>query len=232
MLSEMLSSSAQIFLNSLESFQGMVSKYGFQVRTHSEKSLQRFLGLEKHTQAEIIKGFTSYLSFLTKFQMDGLDLREDSLLLKTFLQQMGFIYDKGLSDQISPGDVIEVYTADQIQIFRNLVFMDLCNYTLLDLLTHDPYELYERSDLIKKELNQAVTTLSGRPMNTEPLDMSHIPKHILREKFSDQRLSSMVEFKCLSPLYTWPPKELAGFVAIQRGHNILEQGTSNELCFL
>jgi hypothetical protein len=225
-----LAPEVRAFLNSLGEFQTLVSKYNFRVKTHSERSLQTFLGLPNEAQTEIIKGFTGFLEFLTSCHLDGMDLRSDALLLKTFLDRFGFIYDDGISDNICRGDVVEVYSVGQKQVFRNLAFMDLCNYTLLDLLSHDPYHLYERSEKIKHYLADVVNILVTRPYNLAFVSMDHIPKHVLREKFSDQRLSSIVEFKMTYPLYTWPPKDLAGFISIQRGQNI--ENSNQELSFL
>lgn len=215
-----LSPKVRDFLSSLESFQDLVAQYNFRLKTHSAKSLETFQSLPEALQTEIITGFTSYLGFLTKCHHDGIDLRNDKLLLATFLQMFGFIFDKRITDNVSFGDVVEVYSAGQKQIFRNLVFMDLCNYTLLDLLAHEPSALYERSDKIKKFMTDSVITLMCRPYNTDPIDLSHIPVHVIRELFSENPLSSMVEFRVAYPLYSWPPKDLAGFVVIQRGRNI------------
>jgi hypothetical protein len=225
-----LEPAVQEFLNSLDNFEALVSKFHFKVRTHSDRSLQRFSSLPKEIQAQIVKNFTGYQDFLTKCSSSGLDLRDDQLLLKAYLTETGFIYDRGIFDNISRGDVIEIYTKDQIQIFRNLAFMDLCNYTLLDLLSYDPYELYERSEKVKQYLMEVVNIVANRPRSTLPIEMSHVPSHVLREKFSDQRLTSSVQFKWVYPLYKWPNQEMTAFIAVQTGCNIAQ--ASPELSFL
>lgn len=207
-----------LFTQSLTSFKELAARYNFRIEPFSEASLQRFTTFPEVIRAHIIGNFNNYLDFLIESSKEDLSgLRDDRFLVGRFLKKMNLIHDDRLLDQITEGDIIEVYSKEIIQIFRNLNFMDVCSYTLLDLLTHQPYDLYDRSLQVVDKLKTIAMELETRPFNLQPMNLSNlIPVHALQEKFSEHRLSAMVTFKTAYPLYSWP-QNYFGVLVIQEG---------------
>lgn len=212
--SSQLTPEVQILLKTLSDFEGLLSQFQFKFQTHSEASLQRFASLPKETQGQITSGLQSYLQFLTFCSQSGFNLRFDRDLIRTFLKQMNFIYDESLIEQINDGSVIEIYNPENSQIFRNLRMLDICSYSLLDLLTYDPFELYDRSENVIGQLVDLSAKLAARPYDLSPVDLHYVPKHLVREIFSPRKVAVEVQFRIAYPLYKWP-QEYAGVLLIE-----------------
>lgn len=203
------------FLESLESFSELVVAFEYKVKPYSEESLKHFLGLELAKQEQIISNFDEYHNFFRAAFEQNINLRDDCRLLKTFTDRLGLIFGDDVFSTIRDGDVIEVYTSSLIQIYRNLAFMNLSTYTLLDLLSYEFYELFNRSETVNKYIFEAANTLSNRDYALTAYDMSHVPHHLVQERFSQEKLSIFVKFNRIYPLYTWPQK-FYGYLIIQR----------------
>ncbi|HRO66880.1 MAG TPA: hypothetical protein PL182_04890, partial [Pseudobdellovibrionaceae bacterium] len=64
-------------------------------------------------------------------QLDaGESLRDDKKLLWRMLAKLGYVPRSGVFDSIEAGDVIEVFTGDNWQIFRNMAYFDLVHITV------------------------------------------------------------------------------------------------------
>jgi hypothetical protein len=56
--------------------------------------------------------------------------------------------------------------------------------------------------------------LAERPYSLAPISLGNIPKHVMREKFSEKKISFMIEFKEMYPVYTWN-REFYGYLILQ-----------------
>ena len=209
------------FVQSLEQFRKLVLSSDFKIRSYSEASLERFLNASPEKQKKAKESFNQFMSFFSQAEAEGIDLKDDAQLLRKVSKSMGLIFSDEVYSQVKSTDIIEIYNTDFNQIYRNLAFMNVCNYTLLDLLTHEPFELYERSLQINGYIANAAQTLLQRDYDLSPCSLTHIPQHLLREKFSEDRLTSLVTLKMAYPVYKWPRK-LHGWLVIQHGEPVGE----------
>lgn len=203
------------FLKNVEGLSQLASQFNFRVTPYGQSGLDKFLSMNDEHQDRVIHGFTSYFEFLSSAVEEGIDLREDGRLLEMFARRMGLVFSNQIYETLVSGDVIEVYTAELIQVYRNLEFMNLCSYTLLDLLSNEFYELYSRSETVNKALLEVGTKLYSREFGLNPISLREIPRHLVKEKFSANKLAIFVDFKEMYPLYTWPNK-FYGYLLVQR----------------
>ena len=211
--------SAQIqrILAMLENYAELLQERGHNVKPYTERAVNKLLTL---SGPELLR-FTARLDYFSMVMMDVKTTGDDKHFLRKCAERLGLIFDKNAYDEINSGDVIEIYNTDLIQVFRNFEFFDVCSYTLLDLLSNEFYELYERGQLINQGLFNAITTLNSRPFNMAPVNLLDLPQHVLQEKFSTDQLRSMVQFKTMYPVYTWP-QNFFGYMVIQQGEVLKE----------
>ena len=68
-------------------------------------------------------------------------------LLMHSLKKAHLFTTESVSSLITNENIVEVYNLDHVQLFRSINFFDLCNYSLLDLLARQWFELFERLDI-------------------------------------------------------------------------------------
>ena len=221
-----VSAQVQRVLATLEGYSQQLQERGHKVKPYTERSVAKLLSLSAAEQVRFLARF-EYFSIL---MMDAKTTGDDKYFLKMCAERLGLIFDKTAYDDIRPGDVIEIYNTDLIQVFRNFEFFDVCSYTLLDLLTNEFYELYERGQLINQGLFGAISTLNTRAFNMDAIDLMNLPQHLLQEKFSTDHLRSLVQFKKMYPVYTWP-QNFFGYLVIQQGE-VLKELPRETLAFI
>jgi hypothetical protein len=208
-----------IFLSGLTSFSGRIKTlYGSDLKALDQDSLTRFEVMTPDKQDQVQKQFTSYLEMIGFWEEEIKEISE-SKMLESCAKKLGVVFDPRVYNTITNEHIIEIYTKDLFQIYRNLGFFNLCSYNLMDLLTNEFYELYERSLQVNVLLIEATEKLSKRPYSLEPESLLHIPQHIMREKFSPAKKSFMIQFQAMYPIYTWS-RDFYGFLMIQEAKEV------------
>lgn len=186
-------------------------KRNHQLQGTTENSVQRFRNLSFEQMKAIQEKFKSYADLAIAINEEiNPDLTEDitdvvpeQRLLEVCAKKLGIVFDPGVYTRLPKGRIVEIYNQDLIQIYRSLSFFNLCSYNLLDLLTHEFHELYDRSLQVNSLLMEAGQKLASRPYSLEPVSLRHIPQHIMREKFSEKKIAFQMQFEEMYPVYTW-----------------------------
>jgi hypothetical protein len=61
--------------------------------------------------------------------------------------------------------------------------------------------------------------------------LQHVPKHLWQEKFSQDKLTCLVQFKWMYPVYTWPQTHF-GYLVVQSGEVLNEIPPQKHLSFI
>jgi hypothetical protein len=179
----------------------------------TESGIKKFNSLPTAKKQAIKTDFSVYSNLI--YSASKYDLRDEERLLGHAGRRLGLIFSENLFDYIQSGDIIEIYNMEFKQIYRNLALFDICSYSLIELLSYEFYELYERSAQVNDFIIKGVHELLNRPFSLDPIPLDHIPRHLMREKFSVEKVTSHIEFKWLFPIYKWP-NEFAGVLCTQR----------------
>lgn len=218
----------------LEKFKHTLGPRGNHIRTHGPGSLRKLRALPEHRQAEILASFQGYADLISSVVSSHPDsLNNEADLFRGVAQKFRLVVDEDLYRILreEKDTLVEVYNQDFVQIYRSTRFMEMCNYTLLDLLTYEFYELFERSASLTDHLFRFADILKRRG-TLEGIDLSvDIPKHLMREKFSEERGVFQIEFMRMYPTYTWP-KEFHGFALVSRGTPYYDQATTDTIAFI
>lgn len=217
------------FYQELSEFVKKAQVYGLSsLSAYSAKSKMNFEALSPDRQQQVRMSFKDYSHLVFGPEPEPVP-HSEAQLLQVCARKLGLVFDSSAYSGLTADHVIEVYNSEMLQIYRNLSFFSLCSYDLLDLLTNEFYELYERSYAINEELFKASQVLSNRPYNLEPYSMRHTPRHIMREKISAERRAFQVQFQSVYPVYTWS-RTFYGFLVIQEAK--LETNIDVNLRFL
>lgn len=157
---------------------------GYRIRVAPVAAWDRFLVLPETTQAEMIRGWKAQTEFIRGALDEGLDALDEVGMLRYALGRLGLFGEATFSEDIEPGDIIEVADSDCVQIYRSFSYFALCNYSILELSTYPWYELYERPSAITDLLMQAAKPLLEGQKSR--IQFSHIPEYSLRELLTEE----------------------------------------------
>ena len=185
------------------------------VKPWNPEAIERYKLKEAKKQERILKDSLVYADVFTAVGAETNPVENiERRLLEVCANKLGIVFDPNVYNTVTNDHIIEVYNEDLIQIYRNLSFFNLCSYNLLDLLSHEYYELYERSVQVNTQLFEVIKVLNSRPYNLEPISLTHIAPHVMREKFSDEQKSFIIQFQTMHPVYTWSRK-FYGYLVLQ-----------------
>ena len=112
----------------------------------------------------------------------------------------------------SDKDVVEIYRPNFTQYLSNGNFVKLTNFEWSTLLHQPYYELYHKDEAVMQrhlELGQQIA--QGKIKHT--IDLRETAPTLVTENRSPIAIQGLVQYKCLSPLYT-KDRQLAGAVSI------------------
>lgn len=223
---------AQLLLREIETFLRAIHPYGQNLKTHTPRALEHFMSKPPEVQAAIYGGFRVYAGLIGSIlDEDPRVVFNEVQMLRKVSARLRFVISEDVFDSLTDDMIVEIYDQDFRQIYRSLKFMDLCNYSLLDLLTFEFFELYERSASVNENLFKVAHHLK----DTQPsagVDLSeNVPRHVLRERFSEKRDMFNIEFKSMFPIYRWP-KESAGVLTTMKAERCSVEPEAGTVSFL
>lgn len=127
----------------------------------------------------------------------GFSLKDDQKFLSYFLERLGWKVPNDFSDLIRDEILVEIYSLDGMQLFRNFKFFEISSYSLEQLLTEEWFTLYERPQKSMHEMQKGVEIVLVKN-TTMPL---RVQPHLLREIRSPLMQCSWVEFGYLAPVW-------------------------------
>lgn len=177
----------------------LIENEGVIIRPYSNPTLSYFNVLNAEEQAEVLHGLEGYYQICLDVKKASRSLRDTRYFTECALKHLGYSVDPKMLDEIKDHHLIEIYSYSQTQMFRSLLFFDVCSYTLEDLYCRKWYSLYERTP----EDHKLVEDLVVKYMSSEPklpIEVAN-PQHVIKEKDSLERLSIINKMLWLVPLY-------------------------------
>jgi len=142
----------QSFRSCLSHFSGMAEKNGIKIMPFSPQGPLHFERLSPELQYRLYLHFSSYVSICAEIVEEGRSLRDDSYLLWRYFKRQGILPNSELLASVDSRDVIEIYSPEFTQLFRNLKFFSICSYTLDQLLCLPFWELFTREQKVTASL--------------------------------------------------------------------------------
>lgn len=150
-----------------------------------------------------------YSSALGMAAETGTDPWDDTAFLVLTMRHLGLKFPNGFLDVLRPNHVVEAYDMHRRQIFRNLYFMEISNYSLLDVLSHDWPMLFHRdnevTDVIIRQAEQDMWSMNC-------VIRAEVPVHYIRELLSENPQICEVQQQYFAPLFSGPNQPGGGLV--------------------
>lgn len=168
----------------------------------SSQAWDRFHQLPNDTQALVVHAWKEQALFIEGALEAGLNAYDEKGMFTYALSKLNLLGEAGLTDEIVNGDVVEIFNADFIQVYRSFSYFALCHYSLVELSAYPFYELYERASSVTKPLfDTAANIFNG---SATRVSFRHIPEYTVRELMTEERrtylISEKIGVRLVSPL--------------------------------
>jgi hypothetical protein len=218
----------------LESLSQELSQKGMPVRPYSTQSIFAYANLDESRKTTINQTLMGAIALLPAANIPEptpeRPVHPEKETVLQALEHFGVELRDDLWAHLQPDEIIEIYDANDIQIFRTFNFFKVSSYSLLDLLTNEWFHLWERP---KGILEIMMSRAKDVHTNIDGVENCKIPRHVLKEIFDDKensfssRKSVMIEFNVLCPLYRVGLPIRSGYVITSRAE-ILDQGKETD----
>jgi hypothetical protein len=179
----------------------MALRFNLKLRASPPDIRAHLAGLSGERLAGISHNLEAVLSVFRICASEDIDPWDDREFFKLSMQALRLSFPSDFPDNVGFGDLIEGYDMNRLQIFRNLRFMELSSYSLMQILAHEWPQLFDRADAITERMISYCDQILWTANRTIAFD---IPLHFIRELRSKERQVLEVRFKYLSPLFSGP----------------------------
>jgi hypothetical protein len=203
----------------LETFKKLTTKISFLLSAEGVKirpyvdGLPHFTKLPYEKKQSVIDYLQFYCNLCVSQVSEGYRIKDSSSFTWRALRQLGLVPRSDLFQHMTDEMVCEIYSPDHVQLFRNFKFFEFCSYSLEELHCIEWWFLYERdAEINALIMDQGLKVATGEiPENIVP----NIPRHILRERDSMDKISLSFEFTLFGPLYQ--SKKACALILLGRG---------------
>lgn len=129
--------------------------------------------------------------------------------------------DPNFCDYVEEEDIIEIYSAQGVQLYRSWSCYRLCSYSVLELKLYDWDTLYQRPSWVAKTLWEMMPRLFEPGQKTIAYN---IPEYVMTERLQKHNRRLLFRMKYASPLVDKSTGQIAAFVST--GHLSLLQEAS------
>lgn len=186
-----------LFKAQVDTLASLLDKEGLFVRTY-EPSLPFFSKLTSEHQARVNRDLGFYLEVCKEQIEEEGTLKDSPSFLWRALRHLNFVPRSDLFPHFRDDSVIEIYSAQNIQLFRNINFFKFCSYSLEELHSREWWDLYHReSEMTHTLYGIANMILDGK---VEGHVLQPVPPHTLLELESAERFEMDIDMYLVSPL--------------------------------
>lgn len=148
---------------------------------------------------EIVRAVRFYHELCQEQFKEGYKITDSLTFTWRALKKLGLVPRSDLFSKVTDEDILEVYSSDGRQLYRNFRFFDFCSYTMEELYSLEWWSLYKRDEAFTEKLFAIV----GRIFNGEIEEtvVPDCPAHVVSETSSVGKIQMNYELRMLSPLH-------------------------------
>ncbi|MCM2353861.1 MAG: hypothetical protein NDI63_09630 [Pseudobdellovibrio sp.] len=225
-------------INDLERLAAIILKHGYSCRAHSPKALVNLKTLSVEKKQLLQRQVNAVLNIIL-YTPEQPEIPANEHPERAYVEQALKMYDletdEDFWDKLQKDDVIEVYSSENIQLFRTFNFFKISSYSLLDLLTNEWYHLWERPTFVLGALFQEYTeAMAGKFQKARQVNVAC---HILKEIYNDESIdfktaSVLVEPGIGCPLFEKGTRHVRGFLFSLRGQVMGYDNEANKIAMI
>ncbi|MFV3407586.1 hypothetical protein ACNH6C_03200 [Bdellovibrio bacteriovorus] len=161
----------------------VLEKEGLSVKPYHDPALPHFCRLANDQKDLALQTLKDYVEICQEVQAESYSLKDSPRFCWKALRRWGLVPSSDFFDKLEMANIVEIYTSDNLQIFRNLRFFEVSTYTLEELYTLEWWKLYGREEAVTRDLfAAALDLLSGKVPGTMRFQVG---KHQLWELCSE-----------------------------------------------
>lgn len=187
----------QQFAHFVKQFQLFLSRNGINKRAFSDGGLENFKSLPRIEKERYFKQLRDYYLVCQDLESEGLDtLRNPKKALESLSFRLDISVPDEFIDQLTGEEIVEIYDFEGNQLYRNLTFFEISDYTIDDFFGRSWDYLYERSSAVTNIIIQHIEKVAKMKscMRLEG------PTHYMRERATANRKIVKVTFGYISPV--------------------------------
>lgn len=178
-------------------FQAYLLEKGVRKAAFSERGLDSFRSFSLQNQLKFVAQLRNYVSICREAECVGIDaLRNARGMLQFIKFKMRITIPDEFTNALCEQDIVEIFDYEGTQLYRNITFFDISDYTIDDFFGQTWDYLYERSSHVTKKIFERVA-LTASAKACVPFD---VPEHYMRERATPNRKIVKVCLKNLAPL--------------------------------
>lgn len=183
---------------------------GVKVKAYKDQ-LPYFSALDLAGKREVLTKITFYHDLCAEHVSDGHSLKDTPSFTWRALKKLGLAPTSNLFSEMREDDVIEVYSLENVQLFRNFRYFEFCSYTLEEIYCLEWWNLYQRDDdIMPKFLAFIERIVKGEyPQGVEP----GLDSHVVKEAQSEEKLVMDYFLRWVGPLYE--DKKIVAFIVLE-----------------
>ncbi|OFZ23147.1 MAG: hypothetical protein A2202_08490 [Bdellovibrionales bacterium RIFOXYA1_FULL_36_14] len=124
--------------------------------------------------------------------------QKESFYLKRFLFLYKLHTDYNLNEILDETDVIEIYDANHIQMYRSFNFFQYCSYSFEEIFTNEWWRLFQRSVFVTNKLVEVGVNTVKRQL--KEIQYVNCPNHWVDEIYSKHNFGCYVRQIIIVPL--------------------------------
>lgn len=186
-------------LKTIDEIYHILKVCGFRSPEPLNPTPERFAVLSPEKIEAVHRNLFCYLEMLKEsplasYDIEKPDTQTEKRMAEIALKKLGYQLSDKFFSELRTGDVVEFYDPDMMQVYRNLEFFKYCSYNLIDLISLEWYELYERPSQIL-QLTFSLWKNFLDTGSTDKLDNYNIPEHLIVEKLLNVQRVFKVKLK-------------------------------------
>ncbi|WP_291516356.1 hypothetical protein [Bdellovibrio sp. ArHS] len=180
------------------------------------EGLPHFRALSYEKMAEVVTSITFFKELCEEQIAEGYKLKDNSSFVWRAFRKLDFVPRADVFNHMTDEDLVEIYSVDNKQLYRNFRFFECCSYTLEELYSVEWWNLYERNADVTMKIFAA-----GMKVATGEIADSYIPgiEPALLKEVKEDGQSFMQQVKLISPLKR--NKRVEGLLVIETAEQIL-----------
>jgi hypothetical protein len=201
------------FIDLSVKLQKILGKEGLFIIPFEEPGLPFYSNLSPEQRTQIIEQMKTLLVLAEDLQISNLKVTDPANLIRIFFKKANLNAPTWVIESITKNDIVDVWNLDSRLIIASFNFFDICNYSLEELFCRPWAELFSRDTDIHIQIFQLCRSLLNGEI-TQPVDMTYIPQHKVRETYSNGDRYAILQPRIFSPVYAG--SNLFGFMSVNR----------------
>ncbi|HEX7674355.1 MAG TPA: hypothetical protein VF412_09290 [Bdellovibrio sp.] len=161
--------------------------------------LPHFSKLATEQKTKVVEHLQFFHDLCIEHVSEGYSIKDSPSFVWRAFRRLGLTPRSDLFSQLTDEHIVEIYSNENVQLFRNFKFFEFCSYSLEELLTIEWWGLFDRdSKLTTKMYEYAAQIFNGElHENVKPA----LESHFVRELASQDKLAMEYSLDLVGPLY-------------------------------